>query len=457
MVHPHLISAILTEPWAISEESALAHSQLVLDIFENKISFEPGTPTLPSLHAVAFSSDDEESASADSESGVSTGKQIQVITISGPLMKNNQFCGPAGMKTMGQWIQDADRNPAVDGILLLIDSPGGTVSGTEELAAIIKGTKKPIIAFGEDLIASAGYWLASHADEIWANNTTAQFGSIGVLMSFMDIQPAMEKLGVKYHMITAPQSIDKTAMWEKLRKGDYAEYKEKVLKPIAAKFIDVVKLNRPGVTDDQLTGKIFYAQDVVGSLVDTIGTFHQALQRVAELADLQSNDTQHNEPNNSSSEQANNSTFQQLNASTSEYPTAIPNPPSITMSNPKLTRLAKAVDVEAFESTDGSITLTAEQAVAAETALETAETALNTAESSRASLQSQLDATAPNTARIADLEGQLQTANARITELSKEAGAESAAVIIENDGTGIDAETDNFHTRLTNLIPLTHK
>lgn len=413
MVHPHLISAILNEPWAISEESALAFSQILSNIFNPNIAFEPGTPTLPSLHAVA-----SPAAATPAKAGMVSGGpatyQIQVINITGPLMKHDQYCGPAGMKSMGQWIQDADRNPDIDGILLVIDTPGGTVSGTEELGAIIKGTKKPILAFGEDLVASAGFWIACNADEVWANNTTAQFGSIGVLMSFMDVQPALEKQGVVFHMITAPQSTEKTSMYDKLRSGDYEEYKTTVLKPLAAKFIDTVKSNRPGVTDEHTTGRVFFAQDVVGSLVDHIGTFNQALQRVAELVD-----------------EAN--------------PSAIINPTNTPMSKINLDRLARAAAVDAFESADGSISLTADQATAVEAAFEAAETA-------QAELQSQLDAAATNAARITELEGQLQTANERITELSGEPGAKSATVVVETDAnSGAASATGDFYDRFSSL------
>jgi len=424
MVHPHLISAIINEPWAISEDSVLGLSQIISNIFNPNIAFEPGTPTLPSLHAVASPSAAKPGNSGLAGSGPAP-KQIMVVSISGVLMKNDQYCGPAGMKTMGQWIQDADRNPDVNGILLVIDSPGGTVSGTEELGAIIKGTQKPIVAFVEDQACSAAYWLASCADEIIANNTTAQVGSIGVLLSFMDVQPALEKEGVKFHTITAPQSTNKTSMFDKIRAGDYDEYKNTVLKPLADKFINTIKDNRAGVTEELLTGSVVFAQDTVNVLVDSIATFNEALQRVAELSEFAA-------------------------------PTAIINPPSITMSKPKLDRLAQAVAVDAFESADGSITLTAEQAVAVEASLEAAENALSASESTRASLQLQLDATAPHAARITELEGQLQTATARIAELSNEAAAETAAVIAENDGDG-SADAGSFHTRLVDLINLKRK
>jgi signal peptide peptidase SppA len=415
MVHPHLISAILTEPWAISEEAVIGLSHIVSGIFNPDIAFEAGTPTLPRIHAVASPSAGNPASVAGAPVGGS--KQIQVINISGPLMKNDQYCGPAGMKSMGQWIQEADRNPAIDGILLVIDSPGGTVSGTEELGAIIKGTQKPIIAFVEDMACSAAYWLASCADEIIANNSTAQVGSIGVLLSFMDVQPALEKQGVVFHTITAPQSTEKTSMFDKIRSGDYEEYKNTVLAPLASKFIDTVKANRATVEETQTTGAVFFSKDVTGSLVDSIATFDEALQRVAGLATPEPNSLQ---PKHLT-------------------------PSQNTMQTPELKRLATAAGVESFESQDGSITLTAELAEAVESALELSETAMQ-------NMQLQIDQHTSQDARVTELEGELAEAQARVIELSKEAGADSAVAITETDDED-QSPTGGFWSRFNTLKP----
>ncbi len=419
MIQPHFISAVINEPWAISEEAAVGLHSIISRIFDPNIAFEKGSPQLPSLHSAFAPAAGTGSDTPVSAVGDPSVKQIQVINISGPLMKNDQFCGPAGMKSMGAWIQEADKNPAVDGILLVIDSPGGTVSGTEELGAIIKGTRKPIIAFVEDMACSAGYWLACNCDEIIANNTTAQVGSIGVLMSFMDIQPALEKQGVVFHTVTAPQSTDKTLRFDKFRAGDYTDYKEQVLKPLGAKFIDTVTANRPNADESQYTGAVYFAKDVIGSLVDSIATFDQALQRIAELAVIST------QPSSQSA------TFNQ---------------PTNTMTKPELKRLAIAAGVPDFESSDGSISLSTELATAVESALEANETAIG-------DMQLQIDASTNQQERVTELEASLQAANARIAELSNEAGADSAAAIKDTDADALDnsSPTLSFFDRFHNL------
>ncbi len=398
---PHLISAILSEPWAIAEKFVLDQAVTIGHILKGDVLFEKGSPVEPVIKAAA----------GNSASGTSNkdSKNVAIITIAGTLTKNNQFCGPAGMKTIGQWIQDADNDSNVSGILLVLDSPGGTVNGTEELGNIIKNTKKPIIAFVDDLAASAAYWLASQCDEIIANNSTAQVGSIGVLTSFIDAQPALELEGYKFHTVTAPQSTDKVKTWNQLRSGNYDEYKENVLRPLADKFISTVKAGRGNIDEKYFTADVYFAKDVVGSLVDSIATIDVAIQRVAEL----SSSANFNSPNTSS------------------------------MNKPEYKRLAKASGVEAFESADGSITLQAEHAAAVESALEAHET-------TNAQLQQKITDSSTQQARITELEGELQTANDRIAELSKGAGAESATITKDTDGND-DSNEDSFFARFNKL------
>lgn len=402
---PHLISAILSEPWAIAEKFVLDQAVTIGHILKGDVLFEKGSPVEPVIKAAAGNS---ASGSSSKDS-----KNVAIITIAGTLTKNNQFCGPAGMKTIGQWIQDADNDSNVSGILLVLDSPGGTVNGTEELGNIIKNTKKPIIAFVDDLAASAAYWLASQCDEIIANNSTAQVGSIGVLTSFIDAQPALELEGYKFHTVTAPQSTDKVKTWNQLRSGNYEEYKENVLRPLADKFISTVKSGRGNIDEKYFTADVYFAKDVVGSLVDSIGTFDSALQRTADLT-LTAN-------------------FESPNTNKSQ-----------SMSKLELKRLAKASGVETLESADGSITLTADQASAVEAALAAHETA-------NADLQSKVTDSSTSAARVTELEGQLQTANDKIAELNNGAGAESATITKDTDGNDESNNDDSFYARFNKL------
>jgi len=403
---PYLVHAILKEPWAISEESIDAYLPLIQNILSGNIAFEKSEPILP--ETLSASPVVDAASGLDSPGNPST-KQISVITIRGALTKYSQACGPAGTEQFGRWIQEANADPRINAIVLRFDSPGGMVAGTETLAGTIRQTSKPVVAFIDDLAASAAYWLASECDEIIANNTTAQIGSIGVLLSFPDTQPYFEKLGVKFHTVLAPQSENKTRIFDKLRAGDYEEYREQVLKPLAAKFINTVKTNRPGSSDEHFKGDVFFASTLVGSLIDSIGSFEFALQRAATLAEKQVSPTS-----------------------------------QINMKKPDYNRLAKAAGVSQLESADGTITLTAEMAESVERSLEGHET-------TQAGLNSQLTERANQQSRITELEGNLQTANNRIAELSKDAGADTAIIKKETDAGSSADSGDDFYSRFNKL------
>jgi protease-4 len=102
-------------------------------------------------------------------------------------------------------LRNATEDPQVDGILLVIDSPGGTVAGTADLAASIRSAAKakPVHAFVEDLTASAAYWAASQAAKVFANTNTAIVGSIGTYAVLVDSSAMADRAGIKVHVVRA--------------------------------------------------------------------------------------------------------------------------------------------------------------------------------------------------------------------------------------------------------------
>lgn len=274
-----LVSAIIKGVWAMDEHSALSYLPILSQVFSGSGSIEIVEPVLP-LQTVERST-----LSFSKWDGFNNAPKgsIAIIPVSGALMKNDQSCGPMGMNSIGDIIKEADSNSNIDGIILKIDSPGGSVDGTAALSDIVSSTKKPIIAFADGLVASAALWVASSANEIIAASNKTQIGSIGVLLSFADIQPALEKAGIVFHQIVADQSKDKTKFWEDIKAGNYDSLKKEVLNPLADDFISHMKSSRGGIQEKHLTGKLYFAQDVVGSLVDSIGNLDYAIARMNNL------------------------------------------------------------------------------------------------------------------------------------------------------------------------------
>jgi signal peptide peptidase SppA len=120
-----------------------------------------------------------------------------------PILKAFGF-GGADLSEIRTLLLDAVVRDDVKAIRLEIDSPGGTVSGTKELADEVFSTRglKPITAHASGAMASAAYWIASQADKITATVSTV-VGSIGVFGVMRDASKAAADAGVKVHVIAS--------------------------------------------------------------------------------------------------------------------------------------------------------------------------------------------------------------------------------------------------------------
>ena len=121
-----------------------------------------------------------------------------------------RWLGARSVEALALDLSAALENPAVKRIILEIDSPGGVVTGINELAKHIRtaNAKKPVTAYIGGLAASAAYWLASAAGRIVVSETSL-LGSIGVMTSFRDTSRRDEKAGVRRIDIVSSQSPDK--------------------------------------------------------------------------------------------------------------------------------------------------------------------------------------------------------------------------------------------------------
>lgn len=126
------------------------------------------------------------------------------LQIMGPMMKGeSKFSGCCNTLALRRQVQTARSDPAVKGILFEIDSPGGMVNGTDELAReVALATKaKPTAATIEGIGASAAYWVASQCDYVFATRAS-EVGSIGAMTVVVDSSEADAKKGYKVHVVS---------------------------------------------------------------------------------------------------------------------------------------------------------------------------------------------------------------------------------------------------------------
>jgi len=149
------------------------------------------------------SSEVEKTAASPGKPYQVAGQGIAVIPIMGPLVKGGGKSGEVDSVAVRRQLQAAVKDPDIGGIMLVIDSPGGTVAGTDELArdVALAAAVKPVAAHIEDLGASAAYWVASQAGTVTANHT-AEVGSIGTMAVVEDSSGAAKAEGIVVHVVS---------------------------------------------------------------------------------------------------------------------------------------------------------------------------------------------------------------------------------------------------------------
>jgi signal peptide peptidase SppA len=221
---------------------------------------------------------------------------IAVMDISGPLTKYptcfQQLFGGTAMLVVQNAIRQANADDAVDAIVLHIESPGGTVAGTYELAAAVKASGKPVLAYISDLGASAAYWIASQSSFV-ACSPTAMVGSIGTLMVLQDSSGAYAKEGIK--VIPVGTGKFKGAGTEGAEiTPDQIAYFQSLATEINAHFVGAVsearKLTPVQIDSVKDAGVYIGAKAVDVGLVDQVMAFDEFMQHVSGQITKQEND-----------------------------------------------------------------------------------------------------------------------------------------------------------------------
>jgi signal peptide peptidase SppA len=210
---------------------------------------------------------------------------VAIIDANGALFKRanlmTAISGATSYSIMMADLQAALDDPAVRAIMLNIDSPGGVVSGADELSQAVYDArgKKPIVAYVNGMGASAAYWLASAADRIVAS-PTAVLGSIGVQMAATVSAP---KAGEKSYTFVSSQSPNKNP---ELGTDAAAKQIQQTIDAMAQVFVEAVARNRGVATETVLTnfgaGGTFVGQQAVeAGLADSIGSFEAVLAELS--------------------------------------------------------------------------------------------------------------------------------------------------------------------------------
>lgn len=216
---------------------------------------------------------------------------VSIVPIHGLLTHRpdlvNGLMGGTSVEEVRQALRAAMADHSTRAVILDFDTPGGTVAGTTELANEIRamrGGGKPIVALADTLMASAGYWLGSQADEVWAT-PSSQTGSVGIYAVHQEGSRALDAQGVTTTVISAGPYKAEANEWEPLTDEARAALQERADAYYAQFVADVARGRR--VTIDRVRsdfgqGRALMApQARAAGMIDGITTLDALVARLA--------------------------------------------------------------------------------------------------------------------------------------------------------------------------------
>lgn len=194
-----------------------------------------------------------------------------------------QVSGGTSTELFVRDVRTALEDPSVRSLVIMADTPGGAVAGTQRAAAAVMAARgiKPVATYVEGLMASAGVWVGTAADVVMMESATSQAGSVGVVATHVDVSKQEEALGVKTTEIVAGTYKRAASQY-----GPLTEMGRQVLQNevdyLYGLFVSDVAAQRGATVEQVLAsmadGRMFIGQQAVDAgLVDGIATLEETI------------------------------------------------------------------------------------------------------------------------------------------------------------------------------------
>jgi len=210
------------------------------------------------------------------------GDRIAAVELEGDIIKSDDI-----VRQMKKYREDR----SIKGIVLRVNSPGGAVVPSQEMYEEAKKTRdagKPVVVSMASLAASGGYYVSCGSSKIVANRGTLT-GSIGVVGEFLQLQDALGKLGISVKTIKTGRLKDAGSATRKMTEDDQ-RYFQSLMDDVHQQFVRVVEIERKLPHERVVAmadGKVFTGIKALAlGLVDTLGTYEDAVRYAADLAGI---------------------------------------------------------------------------------------------------------------------------------------------------------------------------
>jgi protease-4 len=249
--------------------TVLAIGLVLFAVFSTLLVREAGLPTrLPERYVA----------------GELTGAKIAIVEVEGLIYDRE-------VEHALRQLRQARDDDTVKAVVLRIDSPGGTVSGSDRIwreVEMLKRSGKPVVASLGGMAASGGYYVAAPADQVIAEPTTLT-GSIGVITELPNLEGLLDKLGIEMQTIATGKWKDSGSLFRPMTDEERQRWKA-MLDEAYGRFVRIVARGRrlgPSEVESLADGRLYTAEEALKlKLVDALGYLDDAIlaaQRRAKL------------------------------------------------------------------------------------------------------------------------------------------------------------------------------
>jgi protease-4 len=223
-----------------------------------------------------------------------TGPAVGLIRVQGVILSGEPTSpfpdGNTYSKVVIEQLRRAQSNPDVKAILLRINSPGGSVVGSDEIYQVLRDEiEKPVVVSMGELAASGGYYIAAGADRIVANPATFT-GSIGVILAVTNVEELLDKVGVEVTIIKRGELKDELSPFREMTPEERAWW-QGIIDQAYDQFVDVVVEGR-GLPREKVLeladGRVYTGRQALElGLIDALGNLPDAIELAAELGGIE--------------------------------------------------------------------------------------------------------------------------------------------------------------------------
>ena len=226
-------------------------------------------------------------------SGPESGPAVALLDVVGPIISGKkpvfetEVMAAAGniVPLISQVAQNAD----IKALVLRVNSPGGSVVGSDEIYHALQGVEKPVVVLMQEVAASGAYYISMAASHIVVNPNTLT-GSIGVIGQFPNAAELMDKIGFQMTTIKSGKSKDIGNPFRAMNNEEKAIFQD-IIDETYGRFVGIVVRGR-NLTEEQVReladGRVYTGQRALEmGLIDALGYEKDAVSKAAELAGIE--------------------------------------------------------------------------------------------------------------------------------------------------------------------------